>query len=363
MQSRRVTSSPIAIQLFLTKQCNLKCSYCSADAFLINEREPELRTDEWTNLLRRLKEIQVFDLAFSGGEIFLREDIFTILETAVKCSFPKIKLTSNGTLISNDIAKQIKTINFLNIEISLDGDKETHDQIRGPGSFNKTIQGIKHLIDNGIVPNIRFTPLKSNYRKLIELLDILFSFGIKKISLNALHPTGRCNKIYEDIMLDCFVEAAELKTILFDLRKKYDDLKTSDIETFYKDLPGNYEKIKSSDQKVQQLKPCSAAHSSCSITSSGWVIPCSELFDFRGGNIRDQDILDIWKHSEAFAKIRALSDVSSDQIPYCKNCLYNVLCNSGCRADAYAVYADLFAPDPFCPYWKDQKEQGCLRIT
>jgi radical SAM protein with 4Fe4S-binding SPASM domain len=78
------------------------------------------------------------------------------------------------------------------------------------------------------------------------------------------------------------------------------------------------------------------------------------LFDFKGGNIKEKDILDIWKNSEAFKEIRNLSNICTDEIPYCRNCDYNVLCNAGCRADAYAVYGDLLAPDPFCPYWREK---------
>jgi radical SAM protein with 4Fe4S-binding SPASM domain len=70
------------------------------------------------------------------------------------------------------------------------------------------------------------------------------------------------------------------------------------------------------------------------------------------GNIRKQDILDIWKNSENFKAIRDLSNTTTDQIPYCKNCDYNPYCNAGCRADAYVVHGDLKAPDPFCPYWR-----------
>ncbi|MFQ6118984.1 MAG: radical SAM protein, partial [Methanosarcinales archaeon] len=142
MPNKRVTSSPIALQLHLTRKCNLNCYYCGADEFRKKEKEQELNTKEWVNLLERLKEIQVFDVAFSGGEIFLRKDIFEILETAIKCKFPKMRLTTNGTLISDAVAKRLKSLNFKNIGISLDGNKETHEQIRGAGSFTKTIEGI-----------------------------------------------------------------------------------------------------------------------------------------------------------------------------------------------------------------------------
>ena len=356
MPNKRVTSSPIALQLHLTGKCNLNCYYCGTDEFRKKEKEQELNTKEWINLLERLKEIQVFNVSFSGGEIFLRKDIFEILETAVKCTFPKMRLTTNGTLISNTVAKQLNSLNFKNVGISLDGNKETHDQIRGAGSFTKTLQGISNLINNEIIPTIRFTPLKSNYKQLNEMAKILYSFEIKKIVLNPLKATGKCSKIYKDIILDSFVETGELQKIIDNIREKYFDFKIRNPSTFYKNLPIQYyeNRLSLNSINIQKLKPCSAVHSSCNITSNGWVIPCSGLFDFKAGNIREQDILDIWRNSKIFKRIRNLSDISIDQIPYCRNCKYNVLCSAGCRADAYAVYRDLMAPDPFCPYWKEK---------
>jgi radical SAM protein with 4Fe4S-binding SPASM domain len=353
--ARRTASAPISVQLLLTHRCNLNCIYCSVEEY--NEKELELSAQEWIALLKRLKESGVFTIDLSGGEIFLREDIFEILEAAIKFNFPKITITSNGTLINDDIGRRLKALNFNEISTSLDGDAESHDLLRGRDSFAKTINGIGHLVQNGIIPRVLFTPLKGNYRSLENMIDIVYPLGIRMLSFNSLHPTGKCRRIFRDIVLDCFADQGESKNIIGNIRRKYPDFKIADMPLRYHCLPEMYEQRYPMNTKRKYLKSCSAGHSSCNITSNGWVIPCSELFVFRGGNIRDQDILDIWKYSEAFAKIRDLSDVSSDQIPYCKNCQYNILCNSGCRADAYAVYGDLLAPDPYCPYWKNQEAQ------
>lgn len=356
MPSKRVSSSPISLQLLLTRRCNLDCYYCSADEFNKKEKEPELSTEEWVSLLERLKEIQVFNLTLSGGEMFLRDDIFEILETVAKCKFPKVSITTNGTLISNGTAKELKKLGFYNISVSLDGKKGTHDRIRGRESFSRTIEGIDNLIKHGIFPEILLTPLKGNYKELNDMVDMLYNMGIRELSFNPLHATGRCREKYKDIMLDFFVEIVELLEIIANIRKKYSDFKIGYHVISYQNFAKIYYNRLSSNRKKEKvkLKPCSAAHSSCNITASGWLIPCSEFFDFKGGNIRNQDILDIWRNSENFEKIRNLSNIFTDQIPYCRNCDYNVFCNAGCRADAYAVYGDLLAPDPFCPYWKEK---------
>lgn len=354
MQKKRVLNSPTSVQLLLTRKCNLNCIYCSATQYEKNEKEPELSTKEWLEVLKRLKEIQVFTVDFSGGEIFLKEDIFDILETAGRYNFPKMVITSNGTLISDVVAKRLKSLNFKNLAISLDGNLTNHNRLRGDGVFSKTLEGIGHLVNNGIIPQILFTPLKINYKDLNELVEMLYPMGVRDLSFNKLHPTGRCSEIYKDVMLDCFADSGELSKIIGGIREKYCDFNIDEPPMVYQCYPEMYntDKPNAGDMTTPKLKPCSAAHSSCNITSSGWVIPCSELFDFKGGNIRAQDILAIWRESDVFQKIRNLSTISTTQIPYCRDCGYNVFCSAGCRADAYAVYEDLLAPDPFCPYWK-----------
>jgi radical SAM protein with 4Fe4S-binding SPASM domain len=354
---RRVTSAPVMVQILLTRKCNLSCSYCGAERFNEIEKDKELSTKEWSDVLKRLKEIRVFKLELSGGEMFLREDLFEILETAVKYKFPVINITTNGTLISEKIARQLNRLNFAgkNISISLDGNEESNDKLRGRGSYEKTIKGIKNLINNGIIPGILFSPLKYNYKALGDMVERIYDMGIRSISFNAIHPSGRCSKTYKDLLLDWFVEAGEFQEMVKGIREKYNGIRINDPPFVYKSYPVQYHYIKISSEKtknIPRLKPCSAAHSSCNITSGGWVVPCSELYDFKGGNIREKDILDIWRYSENFAKIRNLSDISSDQIPWCRNCDYNCFCNSGCRADAHIIYGDIMAPDPFCPYWK-----------
>jgi AdoMet-dependent heme synthase len=359
MKTRRVPKAPVAVQMILTRQCNLKCSYCSAANFLDNETEPELSTTEWINVLKRLKEIGVFTIDFTGGEIFLREDVFEILKTAVACRFSKIEVLTNGTLITPVEASKLKKLGIQNISISLDGDMENHNRLRGIGSYERTIQGIRHLLDHGIVPTILFTPLRENFRSLESLVQNLYPMGIRNIFINNLHPGGRCKEIYRDIMLDISVDVKSFSEMIVDIKEKYPGLKINGINTSYLSFPIDYRLNETSPDNLgnctaHKLKPCSAGHSSCNITPGGWVIPCSELSDFKGGNVREQDILDIWKNSGKFREIRELSEISTAEIDYCRNCQFNIFCSAGCRADAYLIYGNLLSPDPFCPYWREK---------
>jgi len=335
--------------------------YCSAAAFLEKESELELTTAEWITVLKRLKEIGVFTVNFTGGEIFMRRDLFDILEAAVSFRFPKIEVLTNGTCVAEGEAWKLKELGIKNISVSIDGDRESHDRLRGPGRYDQSITGIRHLLDQGIIPTIAFTPLRDNFKSLQSLVQTFYPLGIRRFFINNLHPGGRCGKLFRDIALDLFVDVREFSEIITNLQTQYTGLKINGINTAYLSFPFDYRLKENTpapnsagECKAHKLKPCSAGHSSCNITPGGWVIPCSELNDFKGGNVREQDIMDIWKNSEEFGKIRGLSEISTAEIEYCRNCRYNIFCCAGCRADAYLVYGSLLAPDPYCPYWREK---------
>ncbi len=350
----RYTKVPHTIQILLSSRCNLHCEFCFMDASN-KENKKELTTAEWLPFFERLKELQIFNIRLSGGEIFLRDDLFTLLTKLRENRVHRITLLTNGTLITGDIARQLNLLKIKNITISLDGLEAEHDRIRGKGSFQKTVKGIRHLIDVGILPHVAFTPTKSNYGDLGPLIDFTASLGITGLSLNTLSPEGRCINIYDDIALAFPGQVKEVLDVIREKKKEYPDIRINSGLGFHYHLPESYKLFKKGPRncEIKHLKDgCGAACTSCVVTASGDVIPCEGLSDFTGGNIREQDVLDIWNNAAPFKKIRDLSKISMDRVPYCKDCKYIYLCDGGCRATAYLVYNDLLAPGISCPYFK-----------
>jgi radical SAM protein with 4Fe4S-binding SPASM domain len=267
----------------------------------------------------------------------------------------QLSLLTNGTLITKETAEQLSRLKIKYISISVDGLEEKHDEIRGKGAFKKTIKGIQNLISVGIKPRISFTPVKSNYRDLEPLIDFTAFLGLPIIRLNTLSPEGRCTKIYKDIALEFPGQVKEVLDVIEEKKKEYPQIEIDCQLGFHYRLPRAYRCFKENPQnyEIKHLKEgCGAASTSCAITPTGNVIPCEGFPTFVGGNIKEQDLLDIWENSESLKRIRDLSKVSMDQIPYCKDCKYIYLCNGGCRASAYLLYNDLIAPGISCPYWE-----------
>jgi len=347
------TKVPISVRILLTKKCNLRCNFCLADAGNA-ETENELETSEWLRFFERLRELQVFSITLSGGEVFLRKDIFELLTKLRGNRLHKIVILTNGTLITKEIAKRLNQLNIRSLAISIDGSEERHDQIRGKGSFKKSIEGIHNLLKFGIIPQILFTPIRNNYDNLGELIDFLTILGIRDIQVNTLDPKGRCFDIYKDIVLEYPNQVKEFLEVIDKKREEYSNCKINCEFGFYYHLPETYNYYLKNPEnfKMKHLKDgCSAASTSCTITPTGDVIPCEGFPTFIGGNIRNQNLLDIWTNSPKFQIIRDLAKFSMDQVPKCKDCKYIYLCDAGCRANAYLIYNDLLGPDILCPYW------------
>lgn len=123
----------------ITNTCNYYCSYCifSSEA---KKYEDELTTDEVKRTIKDLKENNFTYIKFTGGEPFTRKDMTEILKYASELGFD-MDISTNASLITDEIAKELKNIKFPMVHVSLDGhDKETHEYVRGKNTFERTLK-------------------------------------------------------------------------------------------------------------------------------------------------------------------------------------------------------------------------------
>ncbi len=179
---------PDTLQISLTSRCNLRCKMCNAwkDA----KKEDDLTLEEVKGVISQCKEWGVKEINLCGGEPLISELIFDVIKFA-KASDMKVILTTNGTLITEDLAKELIQSGLDIITISVDGSKAaTHDKIRAqPGAFDKIMQGIKHL---NSCPNAKklikvMILTLSNYN--LDELEEYFSLA-RSLSINALYITS-----------------------------------------------------------------------------------------------------------------------------------------------------------------------------
>ncbi len=360
----RTLRAPLQVDLNLTNKCNLNCDYCYASA---NERiksSEELRKGEFFSLFKEFSEMGVLKVSFSGGEPLLRKDIKEIILLSKDFPFATILLT-NGTLISEEIAKAIKKAKISLVNVSLEGPKaEIHDKIRGKNSFNEALQGIKILREKNITFSIgtTFNSLNANY--ILEMVDFATKLGAKLFAVQILCPVGHINKnwsILPDFELfgRFFIEMTDFKkTQRIPIKIKVNVANESPVFWEY------YHPLKKSgriddllkiwgsnlDVKVKNQISCIAGRKTCSIDANGDVYPCEMFLGsplMITGNIKKSNFKKIWNNSAVFEYLRKLTRKDIDKP--CKICP-NKWCGAGCRAAALFLTGSIRGADTHCIY-------------
>ncbi|MCA1795344.1 MAG: radical SAM protein, partial [Desulfobacteraceae bacterium] len=201
-----------------TKRCNLSCKHCRAVAE-DHAYENELDTKEAFTLLDQIREVGTPIIILTGGEPLLREDIFDIAAYGTKLGL-RMVMAPNGTLLTFDIAKKLKTCGIKRISVSLDGaSPQTHDNFRGlSNAFTDAIRGIHFAKDAGLEFQINTTITKTNLDEIPKILKLAEDLGAVAHHIFLLVPTGRGKYI-----VDSAIDAEEYEQTLnwfYDQRDK-----------------------------------------------------------------------------------------------------------------------------------------------
>ncbi|MBM4103275.1 MAG: radical SAM protein [Planctomycetes bacterium] len=173
-----------------TARCNLRCVHCYSDSDCAVGTN-ELTTPQAQSFIRQVAEYACPVLLFSGGEPLLRDDIFELMTLARKLNL-RIVLSTNGTLITKNIAKRLYDIGLSYAGISLDGPKEIHDQFRGQeGCFDAAMKGIETCLLAGLRTGIRCTISRQNIESVGDIFDIAEQNGVRRLCFYHLIRTGR----------------------------------------------------------------------------------------------------------------------------------------------------------------------------
>ncbi len=174
-------SLPVVI-LYVTEECNLKCSTCSYRKALPGE----LSLEEIRDLADRLNDYGLKHIAYSGGEPLMRRDFPLICEAFQHYKVRQTLLT-NGLLLE----KRLPDIRnyFSEIVVSIDGaDAETHNTIRGAVSFDQILRGIRRSLQEapGVRVSLRTVIQKRNFRQLPSIVALGRSLGVDRVSFLAV---------------------------------------------------------------------------------------------------------------------------------------------------------------------------------
>ena len=344
----------------ITNKCNLACAHCYINARPELDGRNELSLEEAKAFIADLAEMRIPLLLFTGGEPLVRKDFWELADYATARGL-KTALSTNGTLITKEVAAKIKALEIEYVGVSLDGAKEeTHDAIRNqPGCFKKAVQALRNCAEIGLKAGIRVTITRDNYQEIADLLDLSLELKVPRFCVYWLVPSGRGKEIY-NLQLEP-QEVAHIFDLLYQRARELDPEK---MEILTVDAPqdGVYllNKLREDDSQEYEnaLKllqytgdSCSAGDRVANVDPSGNVYPCqfAQLEEFKIGNIRERKFSELWNDSEnpVLAVFREKTKFLKGK---CGSCVYKDLCGGGCRIRAYAQYGDIWAEDPLCPF-------------
>lgn len=328
-------SCPISVQIELTEACNQKCQHCynywRYDSNKI--KDDELDENKFIEIIDKLNFHGISLLTLTGGEPLLRPEIlFSMLNRAKKYDM-EVGVNSNAVLITKEIAQTLKKERLDHTLISLMGTEDTHNAISNlPNGFVKTCSGISHLISAGVDVTVNMVVSKLNYGEIYDVGLIIKKLGVRNFCVTPMVPSHESHLKY-------LLSGLECKNSLLELLKTKNDFgfNIDTLEPIARCLFSETE----DDTFVNFFgnRICSAAVSSCAISSRGKVRPCIHS-DQQYGNILKDNLLDIWQNMNYWSSKEILPDE-------CISCNANIVCEDGCRMSAKHVNGAYNAKDMY----------------
>lgn len=262
----------------------------------------------------------------------VRRDFFELLGYSVDNGIG-VKFSTNGAFITPDKARQLAAMDYLDIQISLDGiDAATNDAVRGHGSYDLARRAMDNLAAAGFGPfKISVVATRHNIPQLDGFKALADSYGAQ-LRLTRLRPSGRGADTWHEL----HPTNAQQREIYHWLLAHGESVLTGDsffhLNALGESLPG--------------LNMCGAGRVVCLIDPIGDVYACPFVIhdEFRAGNVRDPGgFSNVWKHSDLFRSLREPQSAGA-----CASCGSYDSCQGGCMAAKFFTGLPLEGPDPEC---------------
>ncbi len=344
-----------------TRRCNLRCVHCYAHS-ADQEYTGEMSTDQGFALLEDLANFGSPVVLFSGGEPLMRKDLLQLAGRAVELGLRAV-ISTNGTLIDEKKAEQLREIGLSYVGVSLDGMQPINDKFRGmEGAFNKALTGIRNCLKAGIKVGLRFTINKRNVADVADIFSLLKDENIPRVCFYHLVYAGRGSDLMKED-LDHQQTRRVVDLIIDRTAELHAQGLEKEVLTVDNHTDGPYLYMRMVRENNPRAKDVMKLLRMNGGNSTGRGIGC---VSWDGAVHADQ----FWRHvtfghvtERKFSKI--WTDVSNplmarlkNKRPYlkgrCGTCKFQSVCGGNFRVRAEAATGDLWAPDPAC-YLSDEE--------
>ncbi len=360
--------APRALDLSLTGRCNLRCAYCFYADEMVGRRD--LPAERWLDFFRELDGLAVRSLTLSGGELFLRPDLWELLDGIVAARM-RYSILTNGTLLTEDVLAQLGQAHRRRrldvVQVSIDGSRaEIHDASRGKGSFEKAIRGLRLLRAAGFPATARVTVNRHNVGDLENVFRLLLDeIGLARVGTNDAMPMGTGCARREDIVLLPEQRPEAMRTLVR-LEREYPGRLTATAGSLalwhmFREM----EEARATGRKTRRwtmgcLSSCGCMFAKLAVHHDGMIVPCNMLAAAALGTIGETPIRSIWQDHPLLKEMRGRGKIPMDQVPGCAGCEWIPYCSGGCPAAEYTRTGEMNVANPECCYRRFLEECGSL---
>lgn len=351
--------APLLIYWEATRACELACIHCRAES--VSQRHPlELRTEEVRQLLEQISTFgwpRLPHLVITGGDPLQRPDLFELIAYGRGLGIP-VSVTPAGTArLTPAVVERLQAAGVSSLGLSLDGSNDDlHDAFRGePGSFRWTVEGAQAARAAGLPVQINTMVTAQTVEDIPAIYDVVKELGIARWALFFLIATGRGEALEG-------ITPAESERFLNWLWRLVRDapfpIKTTEAHHYRRIA---YLKMRSRGLSTEGVLESPVGrgfgirdgNGIVFVSHTGTVYP-SGFLPLAAGNVRKQNLVDIYRHSKLFRSLRDPDRLKGK----CGRCEFRGLCG-GSRARAYAESGDPLAADSLCPYQpRERNEDG-----
>ena len=335
----------LVMQWHLTERCNLRCTHCYQEAV----RAPELPPGSW---LRILEQYEAFladtgargQITLTGGEPFVMRDLPVLLERiASQRQHYGFAILTNGTLIDAALAQRLSAWGVRFVQVSIDGDRATHDRIRGAGNFDRALAGVGHLVRAGVPTYLSFTAHRQNFRQFPEIARLGRELGVARVWSDRLIPQGQGTELQDQLLSP--VETREFIQLMAQARAKVSGTGCTEVAM---------NRALQFQSGQGQPYHCTAGDTLITVMPNGDLYPCRRL-PIRVGNLLETPLEELYQ-CDLFRALRDRTGVCQG----CEGCLYAHLCGGGLHCLAYAVTGGIFRSDPGCWLASEPEVEGVM---
>jgi len=362
----RIEAAPRDFDLSLTGKCNLHCHYCFYADEMVGRGD--LPASRWLAFFEELKRLGVRNATLSGGEVFMRPDLWELIDALIAARM-RYSILTNGTLIAEKTLDQFAVGNrrqrLNSIQVSIDGScAAVHDASRGAGSFEKAVRGLRLLKEARFPLTVRMTINRHNVTDIENTARLLLDdIGLPSFSTNDAMAMGAGCAQQKDIGLTSAQRPLAMRELVRVEQMWPGRITASAGSLALWRMFNEMEHARATGEKATRwnmgtLSSCGCMFLKLAVHHDGMIVPCNMLAEASLGAIGETPISSIWQDHPLLKEMRGRRKLRMDELPGCQGCEWTPFCNGGCPATIFSQTGDLYRANPDGCYRRFQEETG-----